>query len=463
MDFRDRRVTVMGLGSFGGGLGAVQFLVQQGARVTVTDVRAAAELAEPLAELEKSPPARLHLGGHHAADFTETDLLVVSPAVPKNNPFLKLAVQAGVPITSEMNLFWQLNPAPVVAVTGSNGKSTTTAMTHAILAATGRTCWLGGNIGRSLLPLVDQIQPSDAVVLELSSFQLEDLDHLQRSPQVAIVTNFAPNHLDRHGTLANYRTAKQTLLRWQSAQEWAVLNQDDPDVSNWPTKSQTLHFGLHDQGREGLFLTTERTAKFRYQGVERTFPLPEWLTLPGAHNRQNAMAAACAACAWGVADAAIEQGLRGYRALPHRLELVCEAAGRRFYNDSLATTPESAMVALAAFEQPIILFAGGYDKGSDLTDMARAIATKPAKAVALMGTTGPRLNQLLDQFDPEHQVPRTVSADFTSAFQWAIEHSLPGDVLLMSPGCASYDWFHNFVDRGNQFRDLAENFRRIHS
>lgn len=459
MDFRDRRVTVMGLGSFGGGLGAVQFLVRQGAVVTVTDVRSAAELSEPLAELDKSPPAHLHLGGHRVPDFTETELLVVSPAVPKDNPFLHLALTAGVPVTSEMNLFWELNPAPIIGVTGSNGKSTTTAMTHAMLAATGRTCWLGGNIGRSLLPLVDQIQPTDTVILELSSFQLEDLDRLHRSPHVAVVTNFSANHLDRHGTLENYRTAKQTALRWQKPGDWAVLNQDDPDVATWSTASQTLLFGLQDLGGEGLFLTDQQTATFRLRGTTRTLAIPDWLTLPGIHNLQNALAAACAACACGVRDAAIEQGLRGYRALPHRLELVREVAGRRFFNDSLATTPESAIVALAAFEQPIILFAGGYDKGSDLTEMARAIATKPVKAVALLGTTGPRLNQLLDQFDPQHLVPRTVSPDFATAFQWASDLSRPGDVLLLSPGCASYDWFRNFVDRGNQFRQLAENFR----
>ena len=154
---------------------------------------------------------------------------------------------------------------------------------------------------------------------------------------------------------------------------------------------------------------------------------------------------------------AIKQGLRGYKALPHRLELVAEVAGRKFFNDSLATTPESAIVALSAFQQPIILFAGGYDKGSDLTDMARAIAAQPnVKAVALLGTTGPRLSQLLDQFDPHHKIHRTLCKSFDEAFTWAAQQSSPGDILLLSPGCASYDWFQNLVDRGTQFRRRAE-------
>ena len=461
MEFRNRRVTVMGLGSFGGGLGAVQFLVQQGARVTVTDLRSEKDLAESLAQLESTMPDLLHLGGHQPADFTEADLVVVSPAIPKDNPFLKLARDAGVPLTSEMNLFWDLNPAPVIAVTGSNGKSTTTAMTHAILQASGRTSWLGGNIGRSLLPRVAEIRPTDAVVLELSSFQLEDLDGKRRSPHVAIVTNFSANHLDRHGTLDNYRIAKQTILRWQTSQDFAVLNQDDVDVVSWTTEGRKLFFGLHDLGEEGLFLGRKGQAIFRLAGQERILEVPQWLSLPGVHNLQNALAAACAACALDVSADAIERGLRGYKALPHRLEMVAGVAGRQFFNDSLATTPESAIVALAAFDQPIILFAGGYDKGSDLTEMARAIVAKPAKAVALMGKTGPRLNELLTQFDPDQRVRRQVCENFETAFNWAVSQSARGDVLLLSPGCASYDWFRNFVDRGNQFRDRAVSSVRL--
>lgn len=459
MEFRDKRVTVMGLGSFGGGLGAVQFLLGQGARVTVTDLRSAAELSEPLQAISETHPSaslELHLGGHQSQDFTDTDLVVVNPAVPSTCPYVALARQAGVPLSSEMNLFWQLNPAPVIAITGSNGKSTTTAMTHSILQATGRRCWLGGNIGRSLLPLVHQIQPSDWVILELSSFQLEQLGD-GGSAHVAIVTNFSPNHLDRHGTLENYRTAKQALLNGQRQSDYAILNQDDPDVSQWPTKGHRLNFGLSDQGRDGLFANGQ-TAVYRFQGREQFMDVPQWVTLPGMHNVQNALAAACAVLALGTAAASIEQGLREYRALPHRLELVAERHERKFYNDSLATTPESAIVALAAFQQPIVLFAGGYDKGSDLTEFARAIADSTVKSVALMGTTAPRLWDLLDQFDPHRRVQRKICESFENAFEWAVAQSGSGDIILMSPGCASYDWFRNFADRGIQFRQRAEEY-----
>jgi UDP-N-acetylmuramoylalanine--D-glutamate ligase len=227
----------MGLGTFGGGTGVVRYLVEEGAVVTVTDLRGEAELQKTLAVLRQSPsgaqPVRYVLGEHREEDFRETELVVVNPAVPRENEFLGIARNAGVKLTSEMRLFWERNPARVIGVTGSNGKSTTTAMTFALLEAAGKRCRLGGNIGKSLLPELKEIKASDWVVLELSSFQLEDLDVLQAGPDVGVVTNFTANHLDRHGTLEAYRKAKQTLLRWQRDDQIAVLNGDDPDVREW--------------------------------------------------------------------------------------------------------------------------------------------------------------------------------------------------------------------------------------
>jgi UDP-N-acetylmuramoylalanine--D-glutamate ligase len=331
-------------------------------------------------------------------------------------------------------------------------------MTHALLQAAGKRCWLGGNIGRSLLPLVDQIQPDDWVVLELSSFQLEDLDSLRKSPEVAVVTNFTPNHLDRHGTVAAYREAKQTLLRWQTPADWAVLNQEDAEVAAWPTRGRTLWFGRHDRGRDGAFCRGDAVI-FRRQGREVPLAVRDWLTLPGAHNLENALAATACALALGAEPEHVRAGLQGYRALPHRLELVAEVAGRRFYNDSLATTPESTQVALAAFSEPIVLLAGGYDKGVDLSEMARAIAELPVKAVALLGKTGPRLGELIASQAAGGGPRCQVSEDFSAAFTWSVSQSAPGDIVLLSPGCASFDWFRNFADRGEQFKRLAAAWR----
>jgi len=215
-DFAGKRVTVLGLGRFGGGIGAVRFLASCGAEVTVTDLKTEAELADSILQIADCPEIKFRLGEHCDSDFATADLIVVSPAVPPTNGFLQIAQENGVPITTEISLFWQRNRGKVIAVTGSVGKSTTTSLIHSIVQAAGLTCWLGGNIGKSLLSMVEEIQPSDYVILELSSFQLFDLDRISAAPDVAVVTNFSPNHLDWHGSIENYRHAKQTILRRQS-------------------------------------------------------------------------------------------------------------------------------------------------------------------------------------------------------------------------------------------------------
>ncbi|MBS0204220.1 MAG: UDP-N-acetylmuramoyl-L-alanine--D-glutamate ligase [Planctomycetes bacterium] len=454
-DYNRLRVLVMGLGSFGGGLGVVKFLAGRGASITITDARPAEKLTDAIAGLGDVPGLQYRLGGHCDEDFRSADLIVVNPAVRPDHPLLNLARSAGVPLTSEMNLFWQWNSAPVVAVTGSNGKSTTTALIHSILSKAGGAAWLGGNIGVSLLPHIEQIRPSDVVVLELSSFQLTDLDRLQSSPHVSVVTNFAPNHLDWHPTLDHYRWAKQTMLRWQTSTDFAVLNADDPEVHDWPGQGQRFSFSLQDTRLPGAFATTDRQAILRLPTGSQTLPLSYWLRLPGRHNLSNALAAVCAAAQFGVNAEAIQRGLEEYQPLPHRLQWIADVQGRSFYNDSLATTPESAIVGLQAFERPVVLLAGGYDKHVDLSQMAQAIASR-AKAVALMGQTAGSLREGIGRYQGSPCVLSPALSTFREAFAWAFAQSEPGDVILLSPGCASYDWFRNFADRGQQFIELIE-------
>jgi UDP-N-acetylmuramoylalanine--D-glutamate ligase len=457
IDVSGRRVTVMGLGRFGGGMGAVRFLTSRGARVTVTDLLGADELADPLSRIADCPVEAYHLGGHVESDFVEADLVVVNPAVPPTSPFLERARESQVPLTSEIALFWRFHAGRTLAVTGSNGKSTSTAMTHAILQAAGLPCRLGGNIGHSLLPEVDEIAPHEWTVLELSSFQLEDLDRLPASPNVAVVTNFSPNHLDWHGCLSAYRRAKQTILRWQSPEDAAILNQDDSDVADWPTFGRTLWFGSRDLGRDGVF-AQGADHLLRIDGLLERFPLREWVPLPGRHNLQNAMAAACAAVVAGADLEAVHRGLAAYRPLPHRLECLGRFAGRTFYNDSLATTPESVIVALEAFSEPIVLLVGGYDKQIDLAPLAEAVAGK-AKAVALMGQTADVLGCLVESLPEADHLSMHECHSFEEAFDWAVNQSEPGDIVLLSPGCASYDWFHNYAERGRRFAELVQAWR----
>ena len=440
--FLNQHVTVMGLGGFGGGIGVVRFLAEQKAKILVTDLRSTDELSSSLAQIDPSWPVTLRLGGHHESDFCETDLVVVSPAVPKNSPYLNVARQAGIPLTSEMNLFWERNCGRVIGITGSNGKSTTTALIHSIFqAAEPETLvkrsrsWLGGNIGVSLLPVVQQIQPEDWVILELSSFQLEDLAAVHPQPEIAVVTNFSPNHLDRHGTVEAYRLAKQNLLRWQTSACFAVLNARG-EVADWPTGAKRVLFGASD-GQNDL--------------------LKSWLQLPGSHNVENAQAAVAVALAAGISVTAIESGIRSFKGLPHRLEFVAEVSGRRCFNDSKSTTPEATVLAVQAFDAPIVLLAGGYDKHIDLSSIA-ATAVRRCRAVALLGQTGGQLGDLIEQAAREANMVVPTYRRFESlesAVTWSLQVSESGDVVLLSPGCASYDWFQNYVERGEAFAKLT--------
>ena len=320
-----------------------------GARVTVTDLADEAILAPALASLGKCPNMAYHLGGHRECDFRETDLVVVNPAVRPNNPWLNIARQNGVPLTTEIDLLLQNCPAATVGVTGSNGKSTTAAMIAAILKADGRCTWVGGNIGSSLLNELDAIRPDDGVVLELSSFQLTYLRPETRVPHIGVITSFSPNHLDWHASMDEYAAAKRILFQRQQPGDMAVINTHDRRLASWTGEVR------------GRLLPLVNNDELSALGV------------PGWHNRMNAICAATAAAAAGCSRDAIHRGLLGYRGLPQRMELIADIRGRRFYNDSTSTTPESTIAALESLDCPAILMAGGRDKGFDFSELIETI------------------------------------------------------------------------------------------
>lgn len=431
-----RRVTVMGVGRFGGGVGAARFLAERGGVVTITDLADERRLAGSLDLLSGLSIKAFHLGGHREIDFTDTDLVIASPAVPPNSPYLELARKHGVPIATEVSLFVAHCPGTVIGVTGSYGKSTTAALIHTFLKQGdlqdgNSASFLGGNIGGSLLGELPQMTIESKVVLELSSFQLYWLNELQWSPQVAVVTSFAPNHLDWHGDIDAYRLAKQAILNWQSADHVAIVSGLHSDPGDWPV-----------QGERQCILTPHQLASES--------------RLIGPHFTHDVSLAIAVAERIGVSDDAIREGLHQFRGLPHRLEFVGEVAGRRFYNDSKATTPEAAIAALCSFDRPVLLLAGGSAKGIDLGAFAQAIA-KQVSAVGLMGTTADVLALAISLEQEPAQRPRVfVGRSFVETFEWIVEQSQPGDVVLLSPGCASFDWFRNYEDRGDQFRKLVE-------
>ncbi|HDR06364.1 MAG TPA: UDP-N-acetylmuramoyl-L-alanine--D-glutamate ligase, partial [Candidatus Coatesbacteria bacterium] len=392
LELEGRRALVMGLGLFGGGVGLTRYLVRRGARVTVTDLREAEELAPSLALL-KGVEVEYHLGVHREEDFRSAEVVFVNPAVPKSSPYLAFAREAGAELSSEIALFVERFRGTVLAVTGSNGKTTTAGMLGAMVSRHIPGALVGGNMGVCLLDRVDDAPPGLPAVLELSSFQLEDLGEVGWSPHIAVVTNLVPNHLDRHGTFAAYVEAKSHILRHQSARDAAVLNAEDPQTARMAelTAGSLLWFGL--EGGEGVnFYRERRSAEdggrltARFGGAEiRFFELADF-TPRGEHNVANALAASAAAYAFGVPLRLAAEALARFRPIAHRLEEVGVVNGVAYYNDSVATTPESTIAALKSFTEPVWLIAGGYDKGASFELLGREIALR-AKGCLVMGAT----------------------------------------------------------------------------
>jgi UDP-N-acetylmuramoylalanine--D-glutamate ligase len=456
MSFAHKRITIMGLGFFGGTLGLAKYLVSQGAHVTITDVKPEAELRDSLEALA-GLPLRFVLGRHEVEDFTEVDLVFASPAVREDSPYLVKARASGVPVDTEMNLFMRLCRGTVIGVTGSNGKTTTTSLIGSILQAAHPRTHVGGNIGRSLLPEVAQIESGDPVVLELSSFQLEDLADVGRSPHIALLLNLAPNHLDRHGTIERYLAAKRQIFAYQSSQDIAILNADDPHLQPLvrALQAQVRLFSLEHPVRNGAYLHGERLL-IACHGTVHEVCRQQDIPLLGRHNVANVLAAMAAADAWGVPPAVVREAIRTFPGVEHRLERVRELAGVIFYNDSIATSPAATLAALASMAQPILLIAGGYDKGLPFEALGQAIAQR-VKSVFLIGTTADTMAHAIQAARlPGLSTPAlTLCADLQQAVQAAYHTAIPGDVVLLSPACASYDQFRNFVERGQLFKQLV--------
>ncbi len=450
-----KKVLVMGLGRFGGGIDTVRFAARAGAHVTVTDKATPDQLRDSLGQLSDLSGVEYHLGRHDAEDFATADLIVANPAVPPNHEFLQQARRQGRVVTSQVGLFFQSCPARTIGITGANGKSTTTSLTAYLLenarsrvsARPYEKVWLSGNIGaRPLLTILDEISPRDLVVLEISSFQIEQLAEIRQGPNVALLTNLTPNHLDRYGTFEAYCAAKEGLFQFQPldprAPAVSIFNAEDGVARSWLQKYEG------QPGRTCLTFCPEDIS----DGVRSVY------ALPGRANLSNLAGARAIAGCFGVTDRAIRDCLPGFKALAHRLELVADAGGVRWYNDSKATTPEGTMVALAAFAGPKILIAGGYDKHTPFDELGRRIAAS-TKAVVLIGQTAAKIADTIRAGAETGAGPEVRRAgSLAEAVEMAGQLAVPGDVVLLSPACASYDMFENYEQRGRLFADLA---RRI--
>ena len=453
--FKGKKVTVMGLGLFGGGVGAVRYLVSQGADVTVTDLKSAEELSASLKLLD-GLPVKLRLGKHYEEDFVNVDMLVVSPAVPNESRFLKLAFENNIRIDSELSIFFRLCPAPVIGITGSNGKSTTTSLLGEMLKDAGIKTWVGGNIGISLLENLEEIEADDVVVLEISSFQLEYLARIEMSPHISIVTNIAPNHLDRHKTMENYIGAKKAIIHYQQEDDYAIMNYDDPTLKKWEGESSGRHlwFSAASELEHGAFLKNNELI-INHNSKRTVIPCSTQIKIKGIHNWQNIMAASYAAILMHADVESIKNAITGFTGLEHRLEHVNTINEVQYYNDSKATTPEAATAGIKAFDNPTILIAGGYDKQVSLHQFALE-CVRNTKCVILIGGTAETIQKLIQDIKGEKIKPDVyMAASLDESVKKASEIAEPGDIVLLSPACASFGMFANYEERGKEFKELV--------
>ena len=452
LELKNKRVLVVGLGK--SGLAAAHFLKAQGARVTVSDARPATLIAEMPSLLDEG--FMVEAGSHGLLTFRRQDLIVVSPGVPSNVPVLTQVRAMGAHIIGELELGSQYLQGEVVAVTGSNGKTTTTTLIGEILKAAGRPTLVGGNIGFPVTAMVEHSTPQTVSVIEVSSFQLETVETFK--PRIALVLNITPDHLDRHGTFEVYAALKARITEFQTAEDFLVLNGEDKDTQMVAAKTgpkgrgaQIYWFSARRPMKQGAFVHGESILFVPREGAkaEPVMPVGE-IPLVGAHNVENVLAAVCAARLAGVASETIREAVCGFKAVEHRLEFVREVSGVAYYNDSKATNVDATIKAVEAFAGGIHLILGGKDKGSDYR-VLEPLLRERVKTVITIGSAAEKIEQ---QLDGVVKIERAETLERAVAFAHAA--AVAGDTVLLAPACASFDQFENYEQRGRVFKELVQ-------
>jgi UDP-N-acetylmuramoylalanine--D-glutamate ligase len=445
MDLNNKRVLVVGLGK--SGVASALFLKSRGARVTVSDSKPEAELRDEILLLLEQG-ITVETGGHGDRTFRGQDLIVVSPGVPVDAPQLAQARNLGEPVIGEIELAAQFLAGPIVAITGANGKTTTTSLAGEIIAAGKFSSLVGGNIGTPAISFVDQAGPATWIVLEISSFQLETI--VEFRPRIAVILNITPDHLDRHKTFANYVDAKARVFQNQGADDFTVLNADDPSAAGLSdrTRAQLFWFSRKKEIEKGAFVRGTHIF-FRDGHSEREImPLAD-VPLRGAHNLENVLAGISIGALVGCQPEQIRLAVRNFKAVEHRLEFVAKFAGVDYYNDSKATNVDATIKALESFPANVHLILGGKDKGSDYTVLHELLRQR-VKRVYTIGAAAAKIDsQILDAAEIEH------AETLENAVRRASESAVPGDVVLLAPACASFDQFQSYEHRGRVFKEVV--------
>ncbi len=449
MDLKDKRVLVVGLGK--SGVASALFLKARGARVTASDTKSGDELRNEIPAL-LDHGITVETGGHGERTFREQDLIVVSPGVPVDAPLLQQARSLGEAVIGEIELAARFLRGPIVAITGSNGKTTTTTLTGEILTAGGLPTLVGGNIGTPAISLTERATPQTAIVLEVSSFQLETIQTFH--PKIAVVLNVTPDHLDRHKTLEVYVNAKARIFENQGESDFAVLNADDAICAAMAdrTRAQICWFSRQKEVKQGAW-ANEGKILVRQASDQREIMQLSEIPLKGAHNLENVLAAVCAGALMGCAPEKIREAVREFKAVEHRLEFVATIRGVDYYNDSKATNVDATIKALESFPADIHLILGGKDKGSDysvLNDLLR----KRVKRVYTIGAAAAKIeSQIVSSKDGGPEIVHAETLEH--AIRKASSVAETGDVVLLAPACASFDQFKSYEHRGQVFKEIV--------
>ena len=462
-NFKNLRVTIMGLGLHGGGIGAVEFLAGEGAKVLVTDLKAPDRLASSLRRLAKYRDIKFILGQHRSEDFTKADLIIKNPAVNPQSRYLELARKNKIPIETDMGIFIELCPCPIIGVTGSKGKSTTAALVYKLFSSKIDKICLAGNIRVSVLSKLKELTKKSLCILELSSWQLDDMILHKRSPCVAIVLNLIPDHLNRYQNFQAYVEAKKHIFYYQTKKDILILNFDDPIVKSFSeeAKSQVIFFGKNltgkiPQNQIGAYLK-DNELYFRNE-TEPIMKLEE-IVLKGEHNIYNILAALTLAKIYHLSDNLINRSLKNFVPLEGRIEFIKEAEGIKFYNDTSATIPDAVMAAIKSFPDTknIVLISGGEDKELDYSDLAKTIVKRVKKLILLKGSASDKIiRELKELLGSDAKYVKLVAGDnltdMKEVVKLAMDFCAKGDIILLSPGAASFNLFDNEFDRGDQFK-----------
>jgi UDP-N-acetylmuramoylalanine--D-glutamate ligase len=444
MDLANKRVLVVGLGK--SGVASALFLQAHGAKVTVSDSKPQDQLGEEIPVLLDHGIA-VETGGHGERTFRGQDLIVVSPGVPVDSPPLVQARALGEPVIGEIELASQFLPKNLVAITGSNGKTTTTTLAGEIIAAGGFSAAVGGNIGTPAISLVEQATPETVVVLEVSSFQLETIQTFR--PKVAVVLNITPDHLDRHRTFEAYTNAKARIFENQQAQDFAVLNADDAASAGLASRTQAQVFWISrkKEVKQGAYVRDGRIFFRDPKGQHEIMQTSE-IPLKGGHNVENVLAAVCVGAVMGCDAGSIAKAVRNFKAVEHRLEYVATIRGVEYYNDSKATNVDATIKALESFPANVHLILGGKDKDSDYTQLNDLLQQR-VKRVYTIGAAAEKIESQIKGVEVDH------SETLETALRRASAIAAAGDVVLLAPACASFDQFQNYEHRGRVFKEVV--------